>query len=254
MAAGRCSLSTGMKRTVALVTVTCALWTVALARTNYRPRCEQNFGSEEYYLERSDAQLWEILTKGDQTIGSCELDDNEKAATGTARSNLIASMRNAISNGHCDLDNTEPKLPLSSYLELSDEELFRRTTNGHTVGNCFVYLDNNPRTYCDMGVLINGYNFHSRYPQTLDGRGTGCIKAPDFPKRMRACWYTDPDYGYDDETIASMCTESGVSNAAGTIRAAIREGKCCSSANPNLLFTFASRPRNHALLNDLFSA
>lgn len=65
------------------------------------------------------------------------------------------------------------------------------------------------------------------WPRTvLRGRGTGCVKAPDFPKRTGTCFYADPRYRLTAREVSLLCTNSGKNNALAQLRHALCNGQC----------------------------
>eukprot|EP01025_Chloroclados_australasicus_P054969 TRINITY_DN657_c0_g2_i3.p3 TRINITY_DN657_c0_g2~~TRINITY_DN657_c0_g2_i3.p3 ORF type:complete len:222 (-),score=8.43 TRINITY_DN657_c0_g2_i3:1423-2088(-) len=68
------------------------------------------------------------------------------------------------------------------------------------------------------------------YPLATDGRGTGCVVAPDFPKGISTCWYDSfngPHYGKAINQISSIfCTNQGIRNGAAQLRHAIQNDAC----------------------------
>lgn len=56
--------------------------------------------------------------------------------------------------------------------------------------------------------------------------GTGCVRAPDLPKRIGSCLYAQPNYELTASEIDSFCTNSGKANAVAQLRHAILAGTC----------------------------
>lgn len=55
--------------------------------------------------------------------------------------------------------------------------------------------------------------------------GSGCVVAPDWPKRVSTCWgspNTYPNY----QSTTPICTQNGKTNAANMIRIGIKKGYC----------------------------
>ncbi|KAI0559247.1 hypothetical protein FGB62_10g38 [Gracilaria domingensis] len=131
---------------------------------------------------------------------------------------------------------------LDYHLSLSVDDLFDATTNGNKIGTCFISENSNPRAACYLYARCPGYA-ENGCPFNNNGRGTGCVKAPDFPKAVNTCYYRS---GYDQvltsQEIDSFCTEDGKVNAVNQIKWALSNGYCnlpacvppesCTSGSP----------------------
>lgn len=108
----------------------------------------------------------------------------------------------------------------NKFLNMSNAELFQAALN-REVGDCRIQdARNSTRTFCDYYVKTNvkgslGMLGWPKNPHS--GDSTGCIKAPQLPKRMSTCW---------PGNTASMCTNDHIQNAAETIRDAIKNCAC----------------------------
>lgn len=67
---------------------------------------------------------------------------------------------------------------------------------------------------------------HDGWPLTTDNLGTGCVRAPDLPKRVTTCAYEFPSYGLTPAEHSALCTDSGKTNAVGQLRHAIQNDRC----------------------------
>lgn len=119
-----------------------------------------------------------------------------------------------------------PPLPID-YLSLSDDKLWCAVTGGNRAGKCHISVCGGA---CDVYVksAIRGDDGDYGYPKaTRNGRkvGTGCVKAPDFPKRRTVCFF-DKSYNLPPPTVAKFCTNRGKDNALAIIRHAIRNNAC----------------------------
>jgi hypothetical protein len=94
-------------------------------------------------------------------------------------------------------------------------------SGGKSVGGCRI-VPGGPGTYCDFYVIAGNLG----YPQVTAGGGTGCVKAPDFPKHMNVCWYNDPGYPLTAAERADFCTQSGKHNAVAQVCHALMHGAC----------------------------
>eukprot|EP01026_Neomeris_dumetosa_P038248 TRINITY_DN3116_c0_g1_i3.p3 TRINITY_DN3116_c0_g1~~TRINITY_DN3116_c0_g1_i3.p3 ORF type:complete len:164 (+),score=7.19 TRINITY_DN3116_c0_g1_i3:212-703(+) len=65
------------------------------------------------------------------------------------------------------------------------------------------------------------------YPLNRECDGTGCVKAPDFPRAINICWYERDEYCPEIQALSDeFCTDSGVANAAAQLRHAIANDRC----------------------------
>ena len=74
----------------------------------------------------------------------------------------------------------------SFYLSMSDIVLFSFGITNKIPGCRISFHEGISSTFCDMYVKVGDEGF----PLNRFGRGTGCVRAPDFPKRMSICWYS----------------------------------------------------------------
>ena len=107
---------------------------------------------------------------------------------------------------------------------LPDAELFRLATTSSAQG-CRI-TRGGPSAACDLYVKTPSKDRYNGWPLTPDGRGTGCVKAPDFPKRVGICYYTNPPYDVTAEQTASFCTNNGKANALAQLRDGLKNLKC----------------------------
>lgn len=107
---------------------------------------------------------------------------------------------------------------------LPDAELFRLATTSSAQG-CRITRGGASAT-CDLYVKTPRKGIHNGWPLTPDGRGTGCVKAPYFPKQLRSCPYTNPPYSLTTAQITAFCTNNGKSNALAQLRDALNNLRC----------------------------
>ena len=121
------------------------------------------------------------------------------------------------------------------YLSLSVHQLYYAATGGRRVGGCYITVSPPPsRSYCDLYVISAtvGSRGYRGWPRTTSNLGTGCVKAPDFPKRRSYCFYHSRQYSLSATDRASFCTNNGKSNAVAQLKHAIRRGQCLIPHNP----------------------
>eukprot|EP01024_Parvocaulis_polyphysoides_P032625 TRINITY_DN291_c0_g1_i2.p2 TRINITY_DN291_c0_g1~~TRINITY_DN291_c0_g1_i2.p2 ORF type:complete len:163 (-),score=0.58 TRINITY_DN291_c0_g1_i2:139-627(-) len=117
-----------------------------------------------------------------------------------------------------------PILFKSQYLSLSDDQLYQQGLFG--IGQCKIQR-NTGFGFCDLYVASGitgtfGSQTYIGYPLSQLCRGTGCVKAPDFPKRVGTCWYSDPEYGaVVNSRVTDYCSDKGIANAAAQLGDAI---------------------------------
>eukprot|EP01025_Chloroclados_australasicus_P007288 TRINITY_DN1232_c0_g3_i1.p1 TRINITY_DN1232_c0_g3~~TRINITY_DN1232_c0_g3_i1.p1 ORF type:complete len:205 (-),score=3.79 TRINITY_DN1232_c0_g3_i1:591-1205(-) len=123
----------------------------------------------------------------------------------------------------------QPLPSKANLLSQSDWKVFWLGLSGY-LGECKVIdATQDPNAACDFYVqsAIHGTGSYKGYPLTTAGTGTGCVKAPDYPKHVTTCWYDDADYGLAINQITHvLCTEYGVPNAAAQLRHAIQNDAC----------------------------
>lgn len=114
------------------------------------------------------------------------------------------------------------------YLSLSTAALYDAATNGKRVGGCYISR-NTGSGFCDLYVIAatTGNQGHKGWPRSTNDLGTGCVKAPDFPKSQSYCFFESNDYSQWPITErTSFCTDKGVTNAVAQLRHAIRNNQC----------------------------
>jgi hypothetical protein len=102
----------------------------------------------------------------------------------------------------------------------SDSQIWLLAGNGTSLGSCTI-APGGPSTACDLYVKAGGLG----YPQSTVG-GSGCVVAPEYPKRMSFCWYNDRRYTLAAADRANFCTSSGYHNAAAQVCHALTRGMC----------------------------
>ncbi|PXF43528.1 hypothetical protein BWQ96_06729 [Gracilariopsis chorda] len=118
--------------------------------------------------------------------------------------------------------------PKSFYLSLSPEALFAYGVKG-AVGACYISLNTGSSSYCDLYVntATIGNNGHRGWPRKLNDMGTGCVKAPEFPRKRTYCWYSRSEYINHPQAIRdTFCTHPSVTNAANQLRDAVEKDQC----------------------------
>jgi hypothetical protein len=107
----------------------------------------------------------------------------------------------------------------NAFCIFSDDYLWSMASGGNSVGNCRITPGGS--NTCDLYVKVSNVG----YPQSTVG-GTGCVKAPDFPKHMNVCWYNDPRYSLTAAERADFCTPYGRHNAVAQLCHALMRGLC----------------------------
>ena len=119
------------------------------------------------------------------------------------------------------------------YLSLPVDDLYHSATGGRRVGGCYIQVSPNGG-YCDLYVksATVGNHGHRGWPRSTSNVGTGCVKAPDFPKRRSHCFFSSSQYSLSATDRASFCTNNGKSNAVAQLKHAIRHGQCAIASSP----------------------
>ncbi len=133
---------------------------------------------------------------------------------------LALSKGNAAAS-HCNCQN---------YLCLNNHQLYEAVTGGRTIGQCRIAVDTGRGAcYLYANAAEKGDDGKFGYPKNnIEGQrvGTGCVKAPDLPKNVETCYFSDTRYGLPASTVNDFCTENGTDNAVAIIRHAIIHKKC----------------------------
>lgn len=147
--------------------------------------------------------------------------------TNDGMSNAVAQLRHALRHNACGLSAATP-----SYQDMAVDDLFAAATDGNRVGDCYIQQNGPGGGACDLYVksAFPGAAADRGWPKTTGGRGTGCVRAPDFPKRVSTCYFDDPRYPLTTAERSSFCTDSGKSNAVAQLKHAIRNNACKLSA------------------------
>eukprot|EP00178_Gracilaria_changii_P019587 TRINITY_DN56722_c0_g1_i1.p1 TRINITY_DN56722_c0_g1~~TRINITY_DN56722_c0_g1_i1.p1 ORF type:complete len:175 (-),score=6.01 TRINITY_DN56722_c0_g1_i1:129-581(-) len=119
-------------------------------------------------------------------------------------------------------------LTKSFYLSLSNNALFAYGVRKDIGAGCRISLGNS-RAHCDLYVksATVGNQGYRGWPRNRDGLGTGCVMAPEFPKRRTYCYAMRSEYDHLPMLFReSMCTDSGLNNAANVLRDAIEKNQC----------------------------
>lgn len=128
------------------------------------------------------------------------------------------------------------------FLSLSTNDLYSLATKGNRVGAC--YIAEVSSGSCDLYVksAVSGSNGDLGWPKTTGNQGTGCVRAPDYPKKVSSCFYSSSSYVLSQSERNSFCTNSGKSNAVAQLQHAIRSNACSipiapasSTCNPGTL-------------------
>ena len=87
-------------------------------------------------------------------------------------------------------------------LGLSDQGLYDAALAGLT-GNCKINKGS-ATSACDLYAIVKLNN--GTWIGLPDLLGTGCVKAPDFPKKMNVCWGSPNTYPTYNTTPTPICT------------------------------------------------
>ena len=128
--------------------------------------------------------------------------------------NAANMIRIGLLKGYCKLPN--PCSQLTTLINMNDQDLFNAALNGKT-GDCYLSDARNcSACACDYyaKVMIPSGN------QGLPGKyGSGCLVAPNLPKKMGSCWAapnTYPNYSNTDRAICDPIDY--IKNGANMIR------------------------------------
>lgn len=116
---------------------------------------------------------------------------------------------------------------LNYYLSLSVSNFLAESTGGKRIGGCYIV----PRAAfgaCDMYAksAVRGRDGDLGWPKTISKRGTGCVRAPNLPKRVTTCFYKSSSYRLPPDLVNRFCTDDGNSNAVSMIKHALQNGAC----------------------------
>lgn len=128
----------------------------------------------------------------------------------------------------------------SHYTSISPSDLYKAATNGNKVGGCYIQV-NLGGGFCDMYVKTAtvGNSGYRGWPRNTRNIGTGCVKAPDYPKKVSTCYYTSSEYrnwAMADRT--SFCTPNGMQNAVAQLRHAVLNKQCALPTCPTTTGTW----------------
>eukprot|EP00737_Agarophyton_chilense_P001353 gb/GEZJ01001519.1/.p1 GENE.gb/GEZJ01001519.1/~~gb/GEZJ01001519.1/.p1 ORF type:complete len:191 (-),score=22.71 gb/GEZJ01001519.1/:491-1063(-) len=113
------------------------------------------------------------------------------------------------------------------YLAMSNEDIWNSARDGSRIGKCYI-SSGGSGAHCDLYAKSAVKGIHGDYgwPKSTDKRGTGCVRAPDFPRKVGRCYYSDYVYNLPKDVVDSFCTGNGKNNAVAQIRHAIRNDAC----------------------------
>lgn len=173
--------------------------------------------------------------------------ERQEMCSPSTTANAARQLRHAIKNNQCGVRS--PCSQYSESLEFNAANITLRTLpyNCKTdfvnldpfylfelgfhrlTGGCYISI-NKGGGFCDLYVISAtvGASGYRGWPRSYDNRGTGCVKAPDFPKRRNICWYTMWNYyNWPLSQRLKMCASSfGEENAAEQLRHAIVNDQC----------------------------
>lgn len=120
------------------------------------------------------------------------------------------------------------------YLSLPTSRFYWEATGGRRIGRCFIQVSGGPGAACYLYAksAYRGHDGDYGWPKTTDWVGTGCVRAPNLPKRVTTCYYRDPRYRLSWALINKFCTNDGVFNAVNQLKHAIRNEACAISSSP----------------------
>jgi hypothetical protein len=109
-------------------------------------------------------------------------------------------------------------------LSLSDAELVKAAMSGKT-GKCSVVDAREcPQCFCDYYAQSSKSGLQG--VGLPHGLGSGCIVAPDAPKRVDICWGAPNVYDQYNNSKTPICGASLIKNAANMIRIGIQRDLC----------------------------
>lgn len=169
-------------------------------------------------------------------FGTWTMQDRQEMCTSSVVTNAARQLRHAIRNGQCGMDSL---CQLHSHQVVSGmcKALLLSLPIGalyplgraNFVGGCRIQR-NAGAGFCDLYVksATTGARGYIGWPRSTQDLGTGCVKAPNFPKRRGHCWYTGSDYNnWPMADRVKMCSSSdGKINAAEQLRHAILHDQC----------------------------
>lgn len=118
------------------------------------------------------------------------------------------------------------------YLSLSVDDFYASATRGNRVGDC--YIAEAKRGFCDLYAksAIQGKNGDRGWPKTTSNTGTGCVRAPFLPRRVRTCYYRASNYNLPASLVNTFCTDDGKANAVAQLKHAVRNNACKLPVRP----------------------
>lgn len=178
------------------------------------------------------------------------ISERQEMCSLSAAGNAARQLRHALRNNQCDVrsicphhcessDCTVPNLTVrtlpwtckADFIDLDTFTLFQLGVH-RLAGGCRIDI-NTGSNFCDLYVISATVGAHGYrgWPRSFDNRGTGCVKAPDFPKGRNICWYTMWNYkNWPMSDRSKMCASSfGEDNAAEQLRHAILHDQCMLS-------------------------
>jgi hypothetical protein len=118
----------------------------------------------------------------------------------------------------------QSSLSKQQLLAMSDEELYKAASSGKA-GKCAIYdAKDCKECFCDAYVKTTKTDPNGR--GLPDNYGSGCLVAPDAPRRIDFCFGAPNTYLNYNNSKTPICTSNAVKNAANMIRIGIQKGLC----------------------------
>lgn len=117
------------------------------------------------------------------------------------------------------------------YIKIPTRALFQLASGGNRVGRCYIAIAK--YGHCDLYMKGGGKSTlgQTGWPRQIDGYSSGCVKTPDWKKKVRTCYYSTPLYRLSKKEVDSFCGEVGITNAVEMLRHAIDNGACGGSCD-----------------------
>jgi hypothetical protein len=109
-------------------------------------------------------------------------------------------------------------------LSLSDKALYEAALS-RRVGRCFISTCK-PDQSCSCDLYAQVSLDEGKSVGLPDLYGTGCVVAPDMPKKICTCWGGSNNYPFYNKSSTPICSKCGIANAANMIRIGIMKGYC----------------------------
>lgn len=162
--------------------------------------------------------------------------------TDTGITNAVNMLRYAIQSGDCLLPTCSIRTPRPSatpspscrdqqyYLSLDTRALWWAASIEGEIGRapyCRIEFGDTRAHACDIYVITASSEQNTqRWPRNVFDQSSGCIRAPDWPRKVKSCHYTRPEYNLDPALVGTFCTEGGRDNAVAVLGHAIQTDQC----------------------------